>query len=364
MSDLPRPLLLRADNFTPATRTPWGGRRIVEFYKRGLLEHPPDSVVGESWEVSVEPSFPSVVAESGRSLRDVIARDPVGWLGAGAIAKYGPMSPILVKLLDAADNLSVQVHPAPDDPALGPDESGKPESWYILEAEPGAGLYLGFRDGVGRTDVEECLRSRGALDELMNFVEVHPGEMYVLDAGTVHAIGAGVTLVEPQLVTPGRRGLTYRFWDWNRLYDATGKRASNGSPRELHIRRSLAVTSWDKPRGKAFVEQCRSTPIDLVSVAGCTRSQLLAWEFFTVERLTGVGEQDLGDIDAMLAVTCVGGTATLSSDRGDAVIAMGQSAVVPASVEASIELDSATVLVTYANGTRTLRPQCDNAPGS
>lgn len=310
------PVRLRADNFTPATRTPWGGTRILERYKAHLgIEA--TGVVGEAWEVSVEPSFPSRL-ETGERLADVIAADPVAWLGREDAARHG-QCPLLVKLLDADQNLSVQVHPADDDPALGPDESGKPESWVVLHACDGAGIFLGFRDGVERADVERCLATQGPLDELMTFVPVVAGDAFVIEAGTPHAIGAGVTLLEPQHVTPGRRGLTYRFWDWNRRYD--------GKPRELHVARSLAVTSWDAPRGEAFVETCRA-PTTVHASGGVRHERVVDWRWFVVDRWSGDGALAL-ETNKLMALTCIDGEITIASSAGELRLVRGQSGVLP-----------------------------------
>src|SRR5262249_22835241 len=180
-----RPELLRPDNFTPPTRTPWGGRNIAGRYKRGL-GLPPESQaesVGESWEVSVEPSFPSVVARTGETLARTIAEDPAGWLGAEVSRRFGGQTPLLVKIVDAATPLSVQVHPPDGHASLAADESGKPEAWIVLGAEPQAGLFLGFREGVERAHVAACLEQGGALDKLMNFLTVSPGGTFLIRPG-------------------------------------------------------------------------------------------------------------------------------------------------------------------------------------
>ena len=321
---------MRPDNVTPPTRTPWGGRIIRERLKRGLsLPGAGDAVVGESWEVSVEPSFPSRFADDDGLLAQAIAADPVAWLGAAGAERYDGQTPLLVKLLDAADNLSVQVHPRADDPALAADESGKPEGWYVLAAAPGAGLYLGFEDGVERADVAACLRARGPLDEFMNFVPVAAGDGFVLPAGTAHAIGAGVTLVEPQLVHPGRRGLTYRLWDWNRRYDQHGRPSPTGQARELHVTRSLAVNDWAGPRGRELLARCRQTP-RLVERGPLSRTRVLSWSHFTTERWAGRGALDLDTGDELVALVCVAGAAEIASAAGTLTLSRGQSAVIPA----------------------------------
>lgn len=330
-TDARRPHLLRADNVTPPARTPWGGRRIAELYKRDLglsLGAAGGAVVGESWEVSVEPSFPSRV-DDGRPLADLIAADPVAWLGEAVSQRYGGQTPLLVKLLDAADDLSLQVHPAMDDPALGPDESGKPEGWIITDTSPGAGIYLGFREGVDRDDVAACIQRAGRLDELMNFVPVSAGDVFILGAGTPHAVGRGCTLVEPQHVAPGRRGLTYRYWDWNRRYDAAGRRDPEGAPRELHLERALEVTRWDAPRGAAFVATCRATPKLIAKHQAATRVELLRCDYYVAERWTGEGEFALHP-ETMLALTVLSGQVYVRARDGVCQARRGQSVVIPA----------------------------------
>lgn len=326
-----QPRRLRPDNLTPPTRTPWGGRKILDTYKRDLHLGQARSMplVGESWEVSVEPSFPSRLEGTSETLADLIAAHPNAWLGAKVAGRYGGQTPLLVKLLDTAANLSVQVHPAEDDPALGPGESGKPELWYILAANEGAGVYLGFAEGVTRRDVELCLRCDGPLDALMNFVEVKRGDAFLIEAGTAHAIGAGVTLAEPQFVTPGRHGITYRYWDWNRRYDARGMPSDTGDPRQLHVERSLAVTNWEQVRGRVGVEACRVTPKRLIDTSLC-RELLVACSYFVVERWAGHGHLEVPALGTLLALTCVGGAAEIMSERGACDLVCGQSMVVPA----------------------------------
>jgi len=343
---LPRqPEPLRPDNVTPPTRTPWGGGRIA-WYKRQLGVALPSAVIGESWEVSVEPSFPSRLARTGQALPDAIAADPVGWLGPSVALRFGGQSPLLVKLLDAAENLSVQVHPAAEDTALAPDESGKPEAWIILDATPGAGIYLGFRLGVVRADVEDCLRAGGPLDALLNFVPVGPGDAFVVEAGTVHAVGAGVTLVEPQHVVPGKHAVTYRFWDWDRRYDAAGRADPAGAVRPLHLERAIEVTTWDAPRGAAFVDGCR-VAARVIASGGLAQTRVVETRWFAAERWRGSGRFNR-PVDTLLALVCVGGSACVTGPDGRADLACGESAVVPAATgHIEVEGRSADVIACW-----------------
>mgnify|MGYP002378989546 CR=1 FL=1 len=357
-----RPLRLRPDNFTPPSRTPWGGTRIVERYKSSVAAaglamggttslattapataHPATRMqVGESWELGVEPDFPSRLVD-GRTLAEVIAEDPEGLVG-----DEGESTALLVKLLDAAEPLSVQIHPADDDPALAPDESGKPESWYVLDADPGAGLYLGLADDADEPTMRAAIEGGDDVSKLLRFVPVAPGDFFVLEAGTPHAIGAGLTLVEPQRVMPGRRGLTYRYWDWNRRYDASGKADPNGSPRALHVDRALAVTAWDRCRGDAW--------LDSIRVRAGAPSHDAQWDELTtkvrfpwlgVARISGTGELALPELGRLRALTVVDGTVTVEGEGFAETFGRGETAALPAALTGRLKLERAHALVSW-----------------
>ncbi|UCH30067.1 MAG: class I mannose-6-phosphate isomerase [Myxococcales bacterium] len=327
-----RPLRLTADNFTPPARTPWGGRRIVDELKAGQALSV-SGPVGEAWELSVEPDFPSRV-EDGPTLDEVLRADPTL---LGCEADLGSTA-LLIKLVDAADDLSLQIHPSDADPMLGPGQSGKPEAWYIIDAEPGAGLYLGFVEGVSRQGVSRAIEEGNALDRLMSFVPVSAGDLFVIEPGTPHAIGKGVLLLEPQRVNPGKRGITYRYWDWNRRYDASGKLDDAGEPRTLHVERALDVTDWEGPRGQALIDRIRypggPAPVDdsasletLMSPTGPLRS-----ESFFLRRLAGSGHIELGVADRLQGLTMVEGRLTLDDGEMTTELERGQTAALPASI--------------------------------
>ncbi|HJL19114.1 MAG TPA: class I mannose-6-phosphate isomerase [Sandaracinaceae bacterium LLY-WYZ-13_1] len=331
-NDAPRPVPLAADNFTPPSRTPWGGRRIPAL--KGLAG---DAVVGESWELSVEPSFPSRTAD-GRRLDDLVAATPEAWLGDER-ARGG--TALLVKLLDAADELSVQIHPGDDHPGLGPDESGKPESWYVVDHDEGAGIYLGLAERADRATMERALDAGEDVSALLPFVPVEPGDFFLIEAGTPHCIGRGVLLVEPQRVLPGRRGVTYRYWDWNRRYDARGRRDPSGEPRPLHRDAALDVTDWRLPRGDALLSRVRHRAgppmVDgdarlegLAGPDGALRSEALA-----VARLSGTGTLRPPAWGVLRGLTVLSGTVRL----GDLALGPGRSAAIPARWHGPLTLD-------------------------
>jgi mannose-6-phosphate isomerase class I len=303
--------------------------------------------VGEAWELSVEPDFPSRIVD-GPTLDEVLRSDPA-LLGREAAAGS---TALLVKLVDAADDLSVQIHPPDTDPLLAASESGKPEAWYIIDAQPGAGLYLGFRDGVSRQDIETAIDQDGAVDALMSFVPVSPGDVFLIEPGTPHAIGKGILLLEPQRVSPGRRGLTYRYWDWNRRYDAAGRLDDGGQPRALHRERALDVTDWAAPRGNALLDRVRhragpaaiaGTAI-LETIAG--HNGPIASEVFFLQRLAGSGHIALPDDDRLHALTVLDGNLALHDGEASLELARGQTAALPACLgPLRVELDAAHAML-------------------
>ena len=341
-----RPLLLQPDNFTPPARTPWGGRRIAGGLKlnAGLTV---GGVVGEAWEFSVEPDFPSRVVD-GPTLDEVLRSDPAL---LGTEAALGSTA-LLVKLIDAADNLSFQIHPNDADPLLAADESGKTEAWYIIDADPGAGLYLGFREGVSRRDIETAIDDQGEVDALMSFVPVSPGDLFLIEPGTPHAIGKGVLLLEPQRVSPGKRGITYRYWDWNRTYDPSGQLDPGGQPRALHRERALAVTDWEGPRADAFLDRAchRAGP---AATGGSAWTEILMGregplqsDVFSLQRLTGSGDVELPTGNHLCSLTVLDGRLVLRDGETTFELARGQTAALPACLGSlHVELDGAHALL-------------------
>jgi mannose-6-phosphate isomerase len=332
--------LLAPDNFTPPARTPWGGTAIVNRYKRDLgLD--PSTRVGESWELSAGPEFPSRVAGTDVTLADLAARDPSHLLGGEAARGC---TSLLVKLLDAADNLSVQIHPADDYAGLAPDECGKPESWYVLDAVAGCGLYLGLADGATPERMREALSSGADVSALLAFVPVAPGDFFVVDAGTAHAIGRGVTLVEPQVVRAGRKGVTYRYWDWNRRYDARGNPSPDGVSRALHVEHALAVTDWERPRGEQFLRESRvragradaGKALSVMPLCGPSGSPLASHDL-DVARLAGRGALELAAHGRLRALTVIEGAVEVRGTGGVVTVAGGRTAVIAARADVSFK---------------------------
>lgn len=215
------------------TTRPWGGRAIAPLKGLNLDRN---SRIGESWEISVNPSSPSVISNPelrGKSLAKIVDEKPAAILGQRVIDRYGPIFPLLLKILDADEHLSVQVHP-PTEYAKKRhgDRFGKEEAWYILPGSREGVIYLGLAAGVHLADFERVVRSGEdfPLEKFMNRVAVSPGECYFLRTGTLHALGKGTMCIEIQRDSDR----TYRAYDFNR-------RGKDGKKRDLHISEAMDV---------------------------------------------------------------------------------------------------------------------------
>jgi mannose-6-phosphate isomerase class I len=234
----------------------------------------------------------------------------------------------------------VQIHPSVDDPELAADETGKPECWYIAACEPNAGIYLGLQAGVSATAMRSALETGADVSTLLRFRAVTPGDFYLLQPGLPHAVGRGVTLVEPQYVVPGKKGLTLRYWDWNRRYDSAGKADPNGRPRELHVERALHVTDWALASDSNWLAQQRTA----VGAANCeapARCELLCdagqnapvrSAYLRAARLAGSGRVRLPRWDTLSALTVIEGSVLLHGDFDSVRVERGSTAAIPAAL--------------------------------
>lgn len=244
----------------------WGGERLKnEFGKSSDSEK-----IAESWELCVRDDGNSVIENgdfAGKTLAELIeARGKTAVLGT-ASERFPEEFPVFIKLIDAADDLSVQVHP-PDDYALKHEgERGKNELWYVVDADDGAELIYGFKREITRLEFAERIEN-GTLLEVTNKVPVKKGDVFYIESGTLHSIGKGILIAEIQQ----NSNTTYRVYDYGRV----GK---DGKPRELHIGKALDVTKRVPP---TFSKSARETPQKL---AGGVITLLHSCEYFTVNKL-------------------------------------------------------------------------------
>ncbi|MBQ7487051.1 MAG: class I mannose-6-phosphate isomerase [Clostridia bacterium] len=293
-------------SFRFGAATPWGGTGLRAFGKQI-----PDERTGESLEVSALPGLESRAAD-GTTLTELLASGGTDMRGT----KVGETFPLLLKFISAADRLSVQVHP--DDAYAGVNEGGKlgkTEAWIILNAEPGAEIVYGVKPGVTKEQLRDACAAGGeVLQACLNTVVVHPGEVYYIPAGMLHALGGGISVAEIQQSSD----LTYRFYDWDRV-------DKNGKSRELHIEKGLDVV---RP------ELQMSAMTGSVSEANGARHTVYIDEpAFSLELFELEGESS----DAMLApdstrfrILCALSDGRLCWDGGCMELAMGDSVFVPA----------------------------------
>lgn len=283
--------------FTPLLKeVVWGGRRLVaDLGKAG----DPSACLGESWELVDLPDDQSVVCHgqlAGTALHALVEERGDELLGP--VATEGGRFPLLVKTIDAARTLSVQVHP---DREVAQRLGGRPksEAWLILAVEPGAKLYLGLKPGVGSADVERAVAERN-FERLLIEVEPQVGDLVPVRPGTVHAIGGGILLAEVQQPSD----TTYRLYDWGRV-------GLDGKPRQLHIAESLASIDYE----------ARPTIGPSVYDAGCFRAE--------VHRFSR-GEEQPFDGEGPLVVVGLVGRARVSGGKGPAQsVARGGAVLVP-----------------------------------
>ena len=211
---------------TPATKDIiWGGRRLIDSYNKSCGTER----LAESWELTVRPDGMSVVANGEYATRTL--GEFIDAAGADVIGKGydGDRFPLLIKLIDARDRLSIQVHPSDEYALKNENEYGKTEMWYIVEADEGAELVFGLSSDYTPEKFKAALDA-GRVEDMLHRVKVHAGEVYFIPSGLVHAIGAGILICEIQQ----NSNVTYRVYDYNRP-------GADGKPRPLHVNKALDV---------------------------------------------------------------------------------------------------------------------------
>ena len=285
--------------FRSGKLTPWGGEKLRTVFGKQIPEVP----AGESLEVSCIPGFESH-SLAGESLPQLIDSYGAGLVGAYAHLPF----PLLLKLIDARDKLSVQVHP--DDEYAAAKENGKQgktEAWLILDAAPGSQLVYGLQAGVSPEALKEACGEGAAVEKLLRFVDVKPGDVCFIPAGCVHAIGAGIVLYEIQESSD----ITYRFYDWDR-------RDAQGRGRQLHLEQALAVTDV----------KCQLSPIP------CTKqtvSRVLDKAEFSLDLIQPDGEAAVPEVWQFGLLTALDEGLTLRWEGGSMSLSKGETLLLPCS---------------------------------
>ncbi|MBQ4581136.1 MAG: GNAT family N-acetyltransferase [Clostridia bacterium] len=282
--------------------TPWGGEKLRTVYGKPIAEAP----TGESLEVSCIPGLEST-DDAGMKLPELIAK-----YGACFAGKYaGETFPLLLKFIDAAESLSVQVHP--DDTYAGAHENGKlgkTEAWLILDAPEGSQLIYGIKNGTTMAELRSACEAGAAVEGLLRKVDVKPGDVCFIPAGCVHAIGAGIMLYEIQQSSD----VTYRFYDWDRV-DGSGNR------RELHIDKALDVTDLD-------------FTLDPIPAGNAPVARVLDETYFTLDLINVEGAQAVPAINHFGMLTVLEGELSLCWQGGCRKLQKGESLYVPCAAPA------------------------------
>jgi mannose-6-phosphate isomerase len=301
MSDL-YPLLLRPQFHERV----WGTRDLAPFYLREVTGGP----IGEAW-LTGDACQVANGSFAGRTLSEIA--EQFGKAFVGDAAKDANRFPLLIKFLFPRQKLSVQVHPDDEGAARVGQPCGKTECWYVLRAEPGAQIGLGLKPGTSKAEIEQAIRET-RMEHLLNWIDIHEGDMIYVDAGTVHAIGPGAVIVETQQ----NSDTTYRLYDY-------------GRPRELHIRDGLHATKEQTHAGKVIAAQPQMQP-------GKIQTNLVTSPCFIVDRfrLTRAWEfrRPRHVKRSVWCLIATGGCGVIESE-GVAPVTFtgGEAVIVPAAVE-------------------------------
>jgi len=300
----------------PATKDYiWGGNRLREEYG---LQGPTGRPMAEGWMLSCHPDGPSVIENgpyAGKTLAEYIAAE-----GRGVLGSFGLLFeefPILIKLIDAKDNLSIQVHPSNKYAMEHEHQYGKTEMWYVLDAQPGAQLYYGFQKEISEGEMERRIEDN-TLTEVLNAVPVKKGDVFFIPSGTLHAICKGILIAEVQQ----NSNVTYRIYDYGRV-------GADNKPRQLHIKQAEAVTR-------------RVPPKTDYNFGG----HLARCEYFTTDCIDG-NFTDVCDDDSFTSLIVLNGGGTITCGEETLTLKKGDSLFLPAeSGEFRVEGEALSVLRT------------------
>lgn len=288
----------------------WGGSKLRNNYDR---IYPEDALIGESWEISGLQGDVSVVSNgtlAGNDIQELTEVYMGDLVGDSVYEKFGEEFPVLVKLLDTSDTLSVQVHPGDELAIERHNAYGKTEMWYILDAEKDSYIYLGFNKNV---TLDEYLRhsEAGTVDQLLRKEKVSKGDVFFVPSGTIHAIGKGIVLAEIQQASD----ITYRIFDWNR-------KDSKGNPRDLHAELAIDAICFGKPQ-KYRVESgtSKNDPVEITKCPSFTVNVIDVDEVLV---------RDYAALDSFVIYVCLEGEVIVECDGGAEGIMDTETLLIPA----------------------------------
>ena len=300
--------------FTPIYKDKiWGGNKIKTVLNKDFGGLPN---CGESWELSGVEGNVSVVSNgflAGNTLEELVEVYMGDLVGDQIFEIFGIEFPLLIKFIDANDNLSIQVHPDDELSMKRHNAFGKTEMWYVLQADSGSKLQSGFSQQVDQESYLEKLQ-KDELTDILNFEEVADGDVFFIPAGRVHAIGKGILLAEIQQTSD----VTYRIFDYDRRDD-------EGNPRELHTELALDAIDFTLiPEYKSKYEPKPNKSVELVKCNYFTTNLL---------NLNEVVEKDYNQLDSFVIYVCLEGELLIETESGSETVQKGETILIPASIE-------------------------------
>jgi len=309
----------------------WGGEALLEIKRGQRLRVDKSKTYGESWDVSGIDKDISVISNGflkGNNLQEAIEVYMGEIVGESIFEQFGLEFPLLLKTLHCKDKTSVQVHPNDDLAAERHGSCGKTEMWYVVSAEPGALLHIGFKDPkISREQYIEAV-AKGRIAEIIEPVSVKAGDVFLIPAGTVHSISGGVTLIEIQQPVD----LTYRIFDWNRV-------DKDGKSRELHTAYAVDAINFS-----SNIKECKKEYQPIINKA----VQIATCDYFTcnIIKVDGVAERNLSELDSFILYYCTEGEAEVITDGGNESIKRGEVLLIPADNN-EIAIKGSTTLLEY-----------------
>lgn len=289
----------------------WGGKKLSQIFNKNSNSQ----MLGESWEVSTVPGNVSIISNGvlkGVTLQSLLDDYKESLIGEKNYKRFGADFPLLIKFIDAKKDLSIQLHPDDELAKKRHNSFGKTEMWYVMQAEKGANLIVGFKDKIDRETYLNHLENK-TLTSILNFDEVKEGSTYFIEAGRVHAIGAGVMLAEIQQTSD----ITYRVYDWDRV-------DKNGNERELH--NDIAIDAFKFDLKDDFRVKYGDYPN--------ASNEMVSCPFFTTNFLPIQGELSRNNIyDSFIIYMCVNGEVEIITEDFRETVSKGETILIPASVK-------------------------------
>lgn len=302
----------------------WGGEKL-----KSILHKPISSnITGESWEISTVVGDVSIVSNGtwkGKTLDELIEMFPDEVLGTRIHQRFGKQFPLLFKYLDAREDLSIQVHPNDELAKKRHNTFGKTEMWYVMQAEDDAGIILGFKEDSNATEYLENLKNKSLLS-ILDDVKVKEGDVFFLETGTVHAIGAGILIAEIQQTSD----ITYRLYDFDRV-DAQGK------TRELHVDLALDAINYSKVEAKMNYSKNQNKSNVLVDCP-----------YFTTNLIPLVGSMNVpANDETFIVYMCVEGNFEIEYENLKYQYKLGDTILIPASMKSFVISGKSSILEIY-----------------